>query len=520
MRLGERVREKGSLLVVAVFGLIALILALAVAVDVARFMRLVHQAQVVADEAALGAAHYLPDTYGARSAAARFIKQRWPHYNIIAEGGQFDGYAHMTDSAGQPIFAEIVNLSTKAQGADLWACCTISVSVQALFDPIFTPRWLYGNYATTGLIRSTTVFADWDDVPYPIAGPPPGGNSGSQDTYIGDFGLFIGGGGCDVPVKANNWNVCGSVYVSGTGMAINPDGDNNQGNNFGIECGGTFSSNGLDEDGKNNFGENANDGQYTTDIDSGAEAVPFPDTPNSINYDIVIDTNDATSPAFGMTTAHAPRVLTTTTGQPVMAGGQAVMFKRSAGDTFELIYPNGAGAGSAIDIASNPALGDGVDMKIVGNLNWPGSGSNSASGKDYEGSLWVTGNVAIDANNNDFRSGRTGTQGDNHGIVFMTGHDGDGGNLAINGNMSQLSITGLIKVDGSVAITGNASNNTYNIEGALWARSVDCSAGFDGNNWGINYNAAKFDVSYWSTYNKYEGEIRYRSNTPRARIIR
>lgn len=508
-------REKGSLLVVAIFGVMALILALAVAVDVARFLRLEHQAQVVADEAALGAAHYLPDTIAARRAAASFIKQRWPHYNI-----DDSGYAHLQDSAGNAVYAEIVNVATRTQASDSWASCTIAVSVQALFDPIFTPRWLYGNYATSGILKKTTVLAEWDDVPYPLAGPPPGSTSGDASTWAGDKAVLVGDSGAcadtaDVGGRggstANNINVCGNAAFNG-GLSIDA-------NNVDVECGGTLSAGGLNENGNGNLGEQGGDNNYTQSIDTSGPQVAFPTMPDaSLNMDVVVDTDDAASPYFGWNGAET--YLVATDGTRIKGGTKDVKIKLNAvTGSFELVFQNPKGD---IDAASNPTMGNGVDMKFDGSVDL------GAPNVDFEGTIWATQRIEIGSNNGEFRAGRAGTNGDNGGLVLYVGAagdaDGNDGTLDIQANMSQLSLTGLIVVDGNTLIDGNASNNTYAINGALWTRRADsnCGAdgGFHGNNWGINYNAANFDEEFFAGPRPSEDEIRYRSNTPRARIIR
>lgn len=512
---GLRRMEEGSLLVVAVFGLMALILALAVAVDVARFLRLEHQAQVVADEAALGAAHYLPDSAAVRRAAAHYIKQRWPYYNI-----DDSGYAHLSDSTGTAVYAEIVNVATSPQGSDSWASCTISVSIQAIFDPIFTPRWLYGNYATTGLFKKTTVFAEWDDVPYPIAGPPPGGSSGGSSGWAGDKAFLVGDSGpcADTAAlggrggsNANNINICGNAAFNG-GLEINA-------NNMDIECGGSLSAGGLRENGNGNLGEQGGDNNYTQSIDTSGTQVPFPTMPDaSLQMDVVVDTDAPGTPYFGWNGSETN--LVATNGTKIKAGTKDLKIKlNSATGQFDLVYPNPRGD---VDVANNPTMGNGVDMFFDGSVNF------GAPNVDFEGTIWATQGIKIGSNNGEFRAGKRGTNGDNEGLALYVGRagdaDGNDGRLDIQANMSQLSITGLIVVDGNTLIDGNASNNTYAINGALWTRRADSHCGADGglhgNNWGINYNNALFDEEFFAGPRPSSDDIRYRSNTPRARIIR
>lgn len=505
-------RQEGSLLLLGAVGLMMLLLAMALAVDVGRFLRLVHLAQVTVDGAALAAAQALPDTFTARRVAANYIRQRWPDPSLIDDSG----YAHMWDTQGNPVYAELVNIAETFSQTDSRAKALIGVSVQARFEPIFTPRWLYGNYAISGIRRSARVEAEWDDVPYPREGLNPFGGSGG-DT-VGDFALLVGGdGSCTALINGNNIDVCGAAHFNG--------GTNINGNNLiegpGSICGNTarWNSNGFFENGNNNFGEKNNDNKYTVPIDSTAGSVTFPAEPDSalnLATDVVLDGNlygtyYTCGAVVDMRTAGAGSTI-------VKAGNQKVTVKRNCGsggnpDLWEIYVPTG----KTIDPASNSAIagvGNGVDIRVHGSAKWSNNNTH------LTGSLRTTNDLEINANNNTFKAGVAGTKGDNNGLVLYTGAGATEGNLKVNGNFSQLSFQGLIYVDGEAHLNGNGSNNTATINGAIWVKKASCANPLiNGNNWGITYNAALFNPSAFGGKEP-TGSTVYRSNTPRARLIR
>lgn len=445
--------EKGSYLVLGAFVLVALLIVAGLAVDVSRKYQLEQRAQDVADAAAQAGAQFVLNAGAAETAAISYVQQAAGSWYMPRE----------TD----------VWVQTNTVLATSTSYCTVGVMVRGTWDPIIMPAWLFGD-PEMQITRYAIAIGS-------VTGGTAAGSLTAGDLGIGDVAFFIGdtapgggnpscGGSYIAQISGNNIDVTGKVQI-------------NQNLNYN---GSDFVTIGQVNVAGSITGDPANV-TATGGIVQGAPVVELPKIDESkLKVDVVLDINIPGAMAYYGGGADVPLKGAGTNGvfgdaddSFVYAdNGAAVTAKYAGTDGFghqlwEINGPNNR----RITAAANPGFGEGVDIKVVGDLQY-----KALDGQ--EGLLWTTGALAISQNNADYNA-----TADNPGLVLYSGEPGDPTkeSLLVNSNYSQESFYGLVYANGNAKLNGNASNNTHTIVGGLWAKRLDqdCAGAINGNNWGI-----------------------------------
>lgn len=445
--------SEGSYLVLGEFMLIALLMTGGLAVDIARKYQLEQRAQDVADAAAKAGALMLPDEAAARMAATAYIQQ----------------------SAGQWYIPRDSDILIVISADNRTGTC--GVIVRGAWDLIVMPSWLVGDNTYEVARHAVALMVST------------GGASPKNPTLPqGGFGQFTLIVGDTIPPVGST---CGSLEADIPG------------NNFTMIDGGTQINHIFDLSGAggqvrfddvNAVGTIVNQGaiDHSGTVTTPAAVVEIPEIPDP-NTDCILDITNPTVaaryPEDVITDLHddTGNIVTTDEGYPVQVlynGLDAYGHQQ-----WKIVGP----ANQTIS-GTNNSFGAGFDLKVVGDLqiaacNADGSlqGQGQATIDGIHGCVWTTGSLQIRSNNSDYVA-----TADNPGVVIYTGLPGNvnAPSFWIEANMSQQSIIGLVKVQGTFLMTGNGSNNVPLIKGALWTGRMDrdCGGGILGNNFGIEAN--------------------------------
>lgn len=434
-----RTQEEGSYLVMGAFVLVALMITAGLAVDISRKYALEQRLQDVADAAAKAGALQLPDLSAARYACTTYIEQ------AVGTGGW---YTHADSDVKVYISAD--NKSG-----------TCGVIVHGAWDPIIMPAWLVGDNENHVARYAIALMAatSGDTGSYPTI-PPTG--LGELTLIVGDTDVSCGTD-LEADLPGNNITIVGGTQINHTFDLTGATGEVDFEE---IDVSGSMINIAAAEGGQSSHGT------VTTDVDP----ITIPDIPNP-TVDCTLDISDPTVLAR-YPVANTDYPLLEDDGTPVLAdNGSPVTIRRDAtGETWSITGP----ANRRITSTGN-SFGNGFDLKVVGNLELA---TGTIDGID--GCIWTTGDLYLTAgNNSDYNA-----TSDNPGVVMWVQ-----GDMRVDCNNSGESIYGLVKVDGNFSMTGNGSNNTTLIRGALWAGTIDadCGGGITGQNFGITGDADVLD---------------------------
>lgn len=461
----RRKNEGGSYLVLGAFVLVALMVTAGLAVDISRKYQLEQKAQDTADAAAKAGVAMMPSLSAMALGCTTYIQQ----------------------SAGAWYVPRDEDIVCQISADNLSG--TVGVFIRGTWDPIIMPAWLVGdnNYeiGRYAIARGVITVNNTDT----------GDTIGATD--FGELALWIGdtsppggtcGGDYNAQLSSNNVDIWGMTQINHD-VNIGPGPPANSVDFHGdVNVAGTITGDAV-----------AINTSTTTEISQNAPVLEMPQLPvaSEINVDLTLDINLPGAAAYYAPGSIVPLVdpvdgiYGNGNDVPIMASNSAtptdpVMVRYtgtvSGHQKWDVTGPNNM----RIQAGNNPAYGNGFDLKVVGDLNIP----NSIDGMD--GMIWTTGTLTLGTNNGEYltTTAATAVAGkDNPGSLFYTGPGATVAepSLTLSGNFSQGSFTGLLYVDGGLNVTGNSSNNTQAVVGAVWAGHIDVNCGSDvtGNNWGI-----------------------------------
>ncbi len=448
--------QRGNYLILGAFGLVILLMAAALAVDVSRKFSLEQKAQDVADAAALAGAQQLPNVALARLQCTTYIQSAAGSWYVPPD----------TDIT---IFVSDDNRSG-----------SVAVVVRGSWDPVLLPAWLFGDenydisrFAIAAMTLETSVKVTYE-------------NGTLDSPPSGPYALFIG----DTDAGSSQFGEPGANQITIVGNAHFNHCADIGGQNH-VDSQGVFEAQCLEGDVAELEGQKDGSSPY---------AVPPILNAAAMVSDILLDISVGAQAAYYTLNTYKP--LLAKNGSVVyMDDGSSPVEAKWDGSQWTVRTGNKTVAPNA---GFNTGMGNGIDLEVAGDLvlELPNS-----AGKFWQGSVRSTGKMSMGANNSEIRCVQKGDAVaglDNAGLALHSGSGLPDNSLAFDNAGNAVNVYGVLYVEGSLLWTGNMSaagtigtpgdyNATGNgfIKGMVYADDLSPAngGGLGGNNLKIYYDA-------------------------------